>query len=38
MLGDLNVYIPVLVLGLIGHLRCTRRGQPTLAAALAITA
>jgi len=36
-LGDLLVYIPILCLGLIGHLRGTHWGRIALAAALGIT-
>jgi len=35
--GDLVVYIPLLLAGLIGHLRDAKWGQVTLAAALGIT-
>lgn len=35
--GDLLTYIPILLLGLIGHLRHTRWGTAVLAAALGIT-
>jgi hypothetical protein len=36
--GDLVVYIPLLLAGLIGHFRASRWGAMTLAAALGITA
>lgn len=35
--GDLLTYIPILLVGLIGHLRCARWGRIALAAALGIT-
>jgi len=35
--GDLLTYIPILLIGLIGHLRSTYWGRPALAAALGIT-
>jgi hypothetical protein len=35
--GDLLTYIPILILGLIGHLRMTQWGRIAMAAALGIT-
>lgn len=35
--GDLLTYIPILCVGLVGHLRCAYWGQIALAAALGIT-
>jgi hypothetical protein len=36
-LGDLLIYIPILCVGLIGHLRCKRWGHIAFAAGLGIT-